>query len=225
MKKNLASKITKRHYLTLSDAAGSVSAISVYGKLVENAALEPRALGLLHPRNPGDALILAQVVGFSDQGQCQRITPPIMLTLPEPDGPADECGWDPDQYVVWKNLPRNWVTLHFHTEPKTLASVLSGNSSAQLRLPVTRPSAVALLGVRDTVVQIVRSWANMPTNPRGTDILQALWAAGNPAGPFPDAAQDLASRINNAFGTHLLGSDINPPGSIKTVDDLVSAVT
>jgi hypothetical protein len=225
MTKNKPSKITKRHYVTLSDAAGSVSTLSVYGKLVKNAALGPRMAGIIHPKTPGETLILAQVVGFVNEGQCQRVTPPVMLTLPEPDGPADGCGWDPEQYVVWKDLPKNWVTLHLQTERRTLADTLSAGSSAGTLTEAVQPSTVTPLGVRDTVVKIVKSWANMPANPRGTDVLQALWAASNPPGPFPDAAQNLASQINDAFGTHLLGTDINPPGSIKTVDDLVSAVT
>ena len=80
------------------------------------------------------------------------------------------------------------------------------------------------MGVRDTVNQTVKTWAGMPADPLGTDVLHALWAASH-SGPWADAAQDLANRINHAFGTDLQGTDINPPGAIKTVDDLVTAVT
>src|SRR5712692_6885670 len=80
-------------------------------------------------------------------------------------------------------------------------------------------------GVRDAVVGIVMQWANLQTTPGAAEVLQALWAHGNPLRPWQDGAQELASRINDAFGTNLQGSDINPPGSIKTADDLVMAVT
>jgi hypothetical protein len=81
------------------------------------------------------------------------------------------------------------------------------------------------MGIRDAVVGVVKEWANLQRTPGPDEALQALWAEGDPAGSLPDAAQDLANRIDNAFGTDLQGSDINPPGSIKTVDDLVKAVT
>jgi hypothetical protein len=80
------------------------------------------------------------------------------------------------------------------------------------------------MGVRDTVTQIVKGWAGMQSNPRGTDALHALWAS-NPLGSWSNAADDLANQINQAFGTDLQGKDFNPPGAIKTVDDLVTAVT
>jgi hypothetical protein len=220
MTKNQKSKLTDGHYISLSDAAGSGSTITVYGKVIKDAALDPTATGILHPKTRGDNLILGQVVGFVEGGQCRRINPAVVLTLPEPDGPADGCGWDPSMYVVWKNLPKSWVTLHLRTEPRALADILATPSPSGSRPALGAP----MLGVRDTVVQIVRTWAGMPKNPQGSDLLQALWDTYS-SGPFPDAAQDLVTHINNAFGTHLLAADINPPGSIKTVDDLVSAIT
>jgi hypothetical protein len=36
--------------------------------------------------------------------------------MPMPSGPADECGWDPNQYVVWKNLPKDLILVHFNVE-------------------------------------------------------------------------------------------------------------
>jgi hypothetical protein len=218
--KNAKSNISERHSVTLSEAVGSASTITVYGRLIKEAVLDPVSSGILHPNTPGGEMVLGQVVGFVDQGSCQKVVPPVILTLPEPDGPADGCDWDPNQFVAWKNLPRNWITLHLHVESRVLAAVLSAPSAAKS----PGMSFPSVLGVQDTVFQIVKTWAGLPGNPRGTDILQVLWAAKNP-GPFPDAAQDLATRMNNAFGTHLSGSDINPPGSIKSVNDLISAVS
>jgi hypothetical protein len=221
MPKNKKSKISVRHYVTLSDATGVTSTISIYGKLIRDVPLDPSVSGVSHPKTPGGGMVVGQVFGFVDRGQCQKVAPPVIVSLPEPDGPADGCGWDPGEYVVWKNLPRNWVTLHLHVEPRTLSDVLS----KPLAFGIRARAVPTIPGVQDRVVEIVKSWAKMQTNPQGTDPLQALWAASHPSGPFSDAAQDLATQINNAFGTHLLGSDINPPGSIKTVNDLVDAVS
>jgi hypothetical protein len=81
------------------------------------------------------------------------------------------------------------------------------------------------MGIDDRVVQIVRNWANMSSDPQSNDGLQALWAGSNPPGPFADAAQQLANLINDAFGTDIRATDLNPAGSIKTVNDLKRAIT
>jgi hypothetical protein len=81
------------------------------------------------------------------------------------------------------------------------------------------------MGISDTVIQIVKQWASMGRDPLGTESLKVLWAASNPPGPFqPDAAQDLADQINKKFGTSLKAADFDP-GSIKTVNNLIKAVT
>jgi hypothetical protein len=81
------------------------------------------------------------------------------------------------------------------------------------------------MGISADVIQIVKPWASMNRDPLGSEILQVLWAASNPSGPFQPDAQDLVDQINEKFGTSIQASDINPPGSIKTVDDLIKAVT
>ena len=42
------------------------------------------------------------------------------------------------------------------------------------------------------VLSIVRDWANLPTDPQRTDVLQNLWA-NVLRGPFVFGAQDLAN--------------------------------
>jgi hypothetical protein len=218
-------KVTPLHYVDFSEAIGTQANITLYGKIVKNVALEPAASGVLHPRPGGGSLVLAQVTGFMEGGKCQPLENPVLVTLPEPDGPADACDWDPKTFVVWKNVPKQWITLHVDAKPHALVDALTLGSGSSSRTPTLGFSLTTTIGVRDTVIRIVRDWASMGANPQGADILQQLWAANNPSGPFPDAAQDLANKINVPFGTHLQGSDINPPGSIKSVDDLVSAVT
>lgn len=112
MAKRVKTELTEKHLITLSELSGALSTLDVYGKIVEDAALQPRTSGILHPMGTDDEMKLAQVVGYFDQGRCIRLSEPQVIAMPQPDGPADGCGWDPTEYVVWKNLPRNWTTLH-----------------------------------------------------------------------------------------------------------------
>jgi len=51
--------------------------------------------------------------------------------LPDPTGPADDCGWDPAEFVVWK-LPSDWLTIYFDVQHATvgesLAKAIGGDS-------------------------------------------------------------------------------------------------
>lgn len=128
--------ITDKHIMTLSEVAGASSTLDVYGKIVQDAGLQPGRSGILHPAGTNDEMKLAQVVGYFDQG-CVRLSTPQVIAMPDPDGPADRC-WDPKEYVVWKNLPRNWTTLHFQFRTMglhdALTSVpLSATDDRQLR--------------------------------------------------------------------------------------------
>jgi hypothetical protein len=139
-------KITKRHYTSISEVAGRRSLISVYGKLLENAEIKSDASGLTHPSGADENLQLAQVVGYMEQGQCVRLTEPQLIVLPAPDGPADGCGWDPQQYVVWKNLPKNWTTLHLKASTKSLQDSLKPFAVAAAAAPcMERPDAIILV--------------------------------------------------------------------------------
>jgi hypothetical protein len=132
--------ITAKHFTTLSEVSGWQSTICVYGKLITNAEVQPGTSGILHPAGTNDPLQLAQVVGYSDQGRCIRLDEPQIIALPAPGGPADGCGWDPTQYVVWKNLAKNWTTLQMQFHATALHGVLksagtggAGVADGQLR--------------------------------------------------------------------------------------------
>jgi hypothetical protein len=123
------SGITEKHFTSLSDVAGSVSTLSVYGRLVRNSDVLPSTSGILHPSGADEPLQLAQVVGYEDQGRCIRLDEPQVVAMPAPDGPADGCGWDPTQYVVWKHLSKNWVTVHMQIRSSSLQSVLKSSAA------------------------------------------------------------------------------------------------
>jgi|SRR5580704_53657 hypothetical protein len=219
-KKKAQSGITDKHYLDFAEASSVQTTISVYGKLIKNSEAPLTKVGIAHPQGLSDPLQASLAYGVSIGGHCISLPSPEQVMLPAPDGPADACGWNPDEYVVWKNLPKEWVTLHLHVERRTLSDALLGNVNR-----VSMASAEALASVGDRVVAIVRSWAGMSSDPRGSDQLQMLWAISHPGGSFGDGAQLLVQRINDAFSTSLQPADLNPPDKIKTVDDLIDAIT
>jgi hypothetical protein len=130
MAKRAKTGITEKHLMTLSEVSGALSTLDVYGKIVQDATLQPRKSGILHPAGTEDEMKLAQVVGYFDQGRCVRLSEPQVIAMPKPDGPADGCGWDPTEYVVWKNLPRHWTTLHFQIRTMGLHDALRSVSRA-----------------------------------------------------------------------------------------------
>jgi hypothetical protein len=117
-------RVSEKHYTTISKIAAGQFSLSVFGKLIKNADVEASVSGITHPRGTDENLQVAHVVGYMEQGRCVRLTEPQLIALPAPDGPADSCGWDPEQYVVWKSLPKNWVTLHLRATTETLHNSL-----------------------------------------------------------------------------------------------------
>ena len=105
---------------------GSQTTIDVYGKTIKDTQLEPGAAGILHPSGDNEALHYAQVFGYLEAGTCVRLPQPQVIAMPAPQGPADGCGWDPDEYVVWKNVPKYWTTLHMKFHTTSLYGVLKG---------------------------------------------------------------------------------------------------
>jgi hypothetical protein len=207
--------ITERHYIDSAQALTAQTTLTAYGKIIRNSETPPATAGISHPRGLSESLQASLVFGVAIGGRCETLPTPVQVWLPSPDGPADGCGWDPAEYVVWKNLPRDWVTMHLQAQPRTLGNALFADSV---------PRSLVGIGVRDRVLAIVRTWAKMSSDPNGSDQLQVLWANSHPAGFFADGAQCLAQKLNDAFGSHFQASDFNPPDKIKTVDDVVDAI-
>src|SRR5260370_34229388 len=151
MSSKIKAKVTPLHYVDFSTAIGSQASITLYGKIVKDVMLDPLASGILHPRGASGDLVLAKITGYLDQGKCQTLDNPVIVTLPEADGPADGCDWDPKEYVVWKSVPKNWITLHVDAKPRSLVDALAagGNPSSRTATLAFSPSTV--LGFRATV--------------------------------------------------------------------------
>lgn len=130
-------KPTSDHQITLGDAHQLVSSISAYGKIVTGITMDLASAGTVDPKGGTGDLQLALVYGISDRLRCITLRAPEKVYLPAPDGPADGCGWDPKDFVVWKNLPRNWKTVHVQTATKPLAMALGARDLAGT--PSTQP--------------------------------------------------------------------------------------
>jgi hypothetical protein len=161
----------------------------------------------------GEALHKSLVFGVQIDNQCIKLPNPEEVALPEPDGPADGCGWDPAQFVVWKNLPRSWTTIHFQSQPKPLISALSGTARLTQRSMV---ADVTDFGAQ--VKSIVENWANMTTEPAASAVLQNLWLSSGVGGTFALATANLAQTLNSQLGSHIRSSDIS---ATMTVDQLI----
>jgi hypothetical protein len=169
------------------------------------------------------------VYGVAFAGQCTQVSPPKEVLLPAPDGPADGCGWDPNEFVVWKNLPRTWSTLAFTSQIQPLHSALM-TDQPQPQAASFRSLATTGVPVQDRVIAVVKAWASMPTDPNMSDNLQALWTTYVGGAAFyvpPDitGAQQLASDMNSEFtALNMQPSDLDPAGTITTVAQLANAV-
>lgn len=87
------------------------------------------------------------------------------------------------------------------------------------------------MSIHDRVVKVVSQWGRLSKLPKDTDQLQIIWANSGKAVPFqPDGVTQLIQVLNAEFKnpppeniTFVL-ADFAPPGTIKTVDDLATAV-
>jgi len=211
--------LTKKHYVAFDAHIATQSTLTAYGKLIEGGKSTPSALGVSHPLGLSAPLQKSLVFGVQIDGQCIRLPNPEEVALPEPDGPADDCGWDPTQYVVWKNLPRNWTTIHFQSQPTPLISALHLGTGPSTGRFMAAGAVTTDVGAQ--VKSIVEAWANMTTEPAGSAVLQNLWAKSGVGGTFALAATNLAQNLNSQLGSQILGSDIS---TTTTVDQLIQMI-
>jgi hypothetical protein len=174
------------HQISIGAAHQLASSMTAYGKVISAITISPSDAGTVHPQGKEDNLQLALVFGICDQGQCIRLPEPQKVYLPAPNGPADGCRWDPAQYVVWKNLPRNWNTIHVQSQLKPLAMALA-------------PQASAVSPLLEDVLndQWLHTSSHVYINPG--DTLGALWAQYG-AGDYTTAVvQRLIKAIQGAY--------------------------
>jgi len=206
MAKSKKLSIADDHYIDLAEAAGVKPTIDVYGKVVRNATIDSTTTGLVHPSGEDENLHLAQVVGLSERGRNITLAHPQLVALPAPDGPAEGSDWDPKKYVVWKNLPKNWTTLHLQATTRGLHSALTSFGAAAPAKPCLQLPAA---------VQLVRSCSKAdPDLPLSTPLNQVL----------PSQAQRTSFCQCVADGVPIDRSEI-PCGATNTLQDVVDAIT
>jgi hypothetical protein len=212
--------LTDKHYVAFDATPTIQSTLTAYGKLIKEGESTSSALGISHPQKLDGPLNRSLVYGVQVAGQCIRLPKPEEVALPTPDGRADGCGWDPSEFVVWKNLPRHWTTIHFQSQPKPLITALSiGTSPLTHRLVTASSPATTDIGAQ--VKGIVETWANMTTEPPGTANLQNLWATSGLSGSFALAAENLAQTLQSQMGSHILGSDITTTMNVNQLIQMV----
>jgi len=133
-------KPTESHRTSLARIADDHLTVSLYGKVIDDISVNAGGVGLRHPED-GGALRAGHIYGYAQNGQCYRFTPPRIYMLPDPNGPADGCGWDPDQFVVWK-VSLDWLTVHFEVKSGAVGETLPG-IAAQARLSAGQCLAIS----------------------------------------------------------------------------------
>ena len=180
-KKNKGFQLSAGHKAEFQAGPISEDGIDIYGKVID-----PPPISDL----PGGQR-LALIFGFQEQKRCVRLPIPQHISLPKPDGPADGCGWDPSQFVVWKNLSKSLITTHVQAKMVSLHEAL-------LAAP-----ANMTLGGEPTVDDVLHRWLSksIPGQPiPNVDQLQVAWAAFGSGGAFTvQVQQNLANLLNKAF--------------------------
>jgi hypothetical protein len=186
----------------VSFQAGPLSdpTIDIFGKVIDPAPISDLSAG--HQ--------LAQVYGFRELGRCARLPVPQHLSLPKPDGPADGCGWDPSQFVVWKNLPKSLMTTHVQTKMVPLHETL-----------LAAPNTIALAS-EPTVDDVLHHWLikSVPGQSiPNEDQLQVAWKDFGSGGLYTvQEQQNLANLLNNAFALDPKLVPANLPGTLTVYD-------
>jgi hypothetical protein len=188
--------LEKGHKASLRGNILSEVGIDIFGKVIDPDTISDLPEG--HR--------LAQVYGFREQGRCVRLPVPQQLSLPQPDGPADGCGWNPSQFVVWKNLPKSLATTHVQMKMAPLHEAL---------LP---PQTTLSLASEPTVDDVLHQWLSQSVDGQpipDVDQLQVAWSTFGSGGGFTvPVQQSLANLLNKAFSLSPAIVPANLPGTL-----------
>jgi hypothetical protein len=112
-------QLTEKHHIPLGDIIDQANTVVVFGKIVKD----------LQPTTQGHGF--AQVFGYKRNNVCSKLPSPVVMALPDPDGPADDCGWDPQEFVKW-SVPSSFLTTRLHIRSETIAHALTSFPPAAL---------------------------------------------------------------------------------------------
>jgi hypothetical protein len=188
---------TKTQTAQFDHSVLSETYVDLYGKVLA---------GKTPPSGP-----TAVIYGAGDESGCVKLPSPQYLTLPAPNGPADGCGWDPKEFVVWKRLPKNLATVHTESQVKPLHEALFSRTSHVVSI------------AEPTVDSVLHSW--LPRSVSGQMIddnlqLAEAWKQFGIAGFTVPVQQNLARLLNQAFFHSINEVKVRDLGPTLTVDQL-----
>jgi hypothetical protein len=192
----------------------SSSTLTVYGRLIGDVTISLAQAALVHPQGTSEDLQLALIFGIEENGKCSAVNLPQMVYMPNPDGPAVGCGWDDSKhYVMWTDLPKNWITIHVVSQPKTLAAALAPTTAAD-QGPRFLSDVMCLDWMKlSATVFIDPSWT-----------LQAVWVKLH-GGDFAFAQQvSLSNAIRDAYnGKTIDPKNLTATTTVQTVANWIPA--
>jgi hypothetical protein len=127
--------ISEKHQISLADHIQDQATMLLFGKLVVD----------LQPAPNGDRF--AQIVGIMRDHVCQRLPKPILLALPKPDGPADQCGWNPQEYLMWR-VSSHYMSTAMHVQSLPLNQLFALQAIAGARMSRTQSLTVVSKSIR-----------------------------------------------------------------------------
>src|SRR5579872_4275192 len=116
MPKKATFQLSQRHRTSLGKIVHQTNTVVVFGKLIDD----------LPPTPQGHRF--AQVFGHKTNGVCTKLQSPVMFALPDPDGRADDCGWDPDEFVRWE-VSTSLAGTQMHVQTAALSSALFASAA------------------------------------------------------------------------------------------------
>jgi hypothetical protein len=190
--------LTDKHHTSLGDIVDQASTMVVFGKPLND----------LQPTSQGHRF--AQIFGYKRNGVCSKLPASVVIALPDPDGPADDCGWAPEEFVKWQ-LPLSFASTQLHVQPVALDDALATFTASGL-------NGDQLFAIISSSIQAVTG-SNLPLTPSVTlqsfGLLSPEQLAQFSAVIASKVSQDGFTLDNNALA---------PIGSTSTIAQLQSAI-
>lgn len=198
MAKKSGNQLMENHQTSLNDIIDQASTVVVFGKIVQD----------LQPTSQGHSF--AQVFGYKRNSVCSKLPSPVVIALPDPDGPASDCGWDPQEFAQW-TLPASFLPTRLHIQPMALTSALASD------LP-TKLTAAQISAIVSSSIQEVTG-STQPLDPSKTlqtfGVFTSQQVAQLGAAIGAKVSQDNFTLNNNALASM---------GSSWTISQLESAI-
>ena len=112
-------QLTDKHRTSLGEIVNQSNTVVVFGKIVKDLPPTPQGQNF------------AQIFGYKRNNVCSKLPSPLTVALPDPDGPSDDCGWDPQEFVKWE-LPTSFISTQLHVRTVVLTQALTSSTASGL---------------------------------------------------------------------------------------------